>query len=123
MSDLYYRKPNEDLESKVLQRVDADIIAYGSIYHVHCEVSDAICAVKADEREKQLRTMTETQKKEFLEKRSKNVSIGAEIHKELKSIMEQLQIQAPEVVHVSKYDVRRENMHSIQKLVLGLSTF
>jgi hypothetical protein len=102
------KSSNIKQQDDILGRLNPQIMAYGSIAQVHSEVSAAICAIKARDREKQIRAMTEPQKKEFLEKRSKNVSIGAEINEELKSISEQLQTQAPEGVHVSKYDVRRE---------------
>jgi len=92
----------------LLQRLNPQIMAYGSIEQVHWELSAGICAIKAGERKKMLLSMTEEQKKEFLEKRSENVRVGAEIHEELKSIKQELERKHGENVHVGKFAVRRE---------------
>ena len=52
--------------------------------------------------------MTEEQKKEFLEERSENVSVGAKIKDDLKKIEEDLKRKNGENVHVSKFAVRKE---------------
>jgi hypothetical protein len=107
-------------QDDILGRLDPQIMAYGSIAHVHSEVSAAICAIKARDREKQIRAMTEPQKKEFLEKRSKNVRIGAEIKEELKSIKRNLESKSGEDVRVDKSDVRKEKYAQYTKA--GLMT-
>ena len=99
-----YIKQQDDIQGML----DPEIMAYGSIAQVHSDVSAAICYVKAHDREKQIREMTDEQKKIFLDIRAKNVRIGAETNEELKSIREQLQKQAREGVHVDKSAVRRE---------------
>ena len=117
------KSSNIKQQDDILGRLDPQIMAYGSIVQVHSEVSAAICAIKAGERKKMLLSMTEEQKKEFLEKRSENVRVGAEIHEELKSIKRNLESKSGEGVGVDKSHVRREKYAQYTKAGLRTKHF
>ncbi len=117
------KSSNIKQQDDILRRLDPQIMAYGSIAQVHSEVSAAICAIKAGERKKMLLSMTEEQKKEFLEKRSENVRVGAEIHEELKSIKRNLESKSGEGVGVDKSHVRREKYAQYTKADLRTKHF
>lgn len=92
----------------ILRMLDPEIMAHGSIAQVHSDVSAAICAIKAREREKQICAMSGAEKQDFLDIRAENVHNGAEIYKELESIKKQLQTQARDGVLIDKFHVRRK---------------